>query len=78
MDARLIAVIMKLSEDMAIMEKALAQTQELLKEVLKDDKDEDNGKKHHRRRPRYLAQQQPRWSGTRPWRVAPRENDEEQ
>lgn len=80
MDARLIAVITRLSEDLGNMEKALAHTQEVLRELVKNVRKEtrQNGRRMTRNEANmlFLANQQPRWSGTAPWRA--RHNEEEQ
>lgn len=66
MDARLVAVIERLSEDLANLEKALAHTQTLLKDLVREVR--RNGKSQEKRldtiqaTQRFLANQQPRWS----------------
>lgn len=84
-DARLIAVIMRLSEDLANMEKALARTQEVLRALIKETRQAREMLPPDKQVPAlqaFLAQQQPRLDGTFPksaWiRPLPRENDEEQ
>lgn len=80
MDARLIAIIARLSEDLSNMEKALTHTQEVLRELVKDVRKEARKNGHRITRNEatmlFLANQQPRWSGTAPWRA--RHNEEEQ
>lgn len=75
MDARLLAVIGRLSEDLANLEKALTSTQLLLRELVKDAR--KNGKRLSRADATklFLANQQPRWGGTTPWRALLREGD---
>lgn len=73
MDARLMAVIDRLSEDLANLEKALAGTQELLRALAKEARRTAKPNGRERRRldaaQFFLANQQPRWSGTAPWRA---------
>lgn len=75
-DARLIAVIERLSEDLASLEKAMASTKEVLRELIKDAR--KNGKQLSQADATrvFLANQQPRWGGTAPWRA--RLNEEEE
>lgn len=75
-DARLIAVIIRLSEDLANLEKAMASTQELLRSLVKEAR--KNGKHLSRANATqvFLANQQPRWGGTAPWRARLNEEDE--
>lgn len=77
MDARLIAVIERLSEDLANMEKALASTQAALQALIKDAR--KNGKHLSRddATKLFLANQQPRWGGTAPWHARLREEDDD-
>lgn len=76
MDARLIAVIERLSEDLAGLEKAMASTQDVLNELIRAAR--KNGKNLNKADATklFLANQQPRWSGTAPWRARRIEEEE--
>lgn len=76
MDAKLIAVIERLSEDLANMERALASTQAALRALIKDTRRNGRNLSRSDATKLFLAGQQPRWSGTAPWH-ARRESDEE-
>lgn len=86
-DSRLLAIITRLSEDLANIEKAMEHTRVLLHELSKD-LSKDLSKNDKAEPPpasagsRFLAQQQPRQDGTFPnsaWvRLPPHENEEEQ
>ena len=76
------AVIDRLSEDLANLEKALVGTQELLRALAKEARRtaKPNGRQTEKEKrfnatQMFLANQQPRWSGTAPWR-ARREDDD--
>ena len=81
MDERLIVIFTRLSEDLANLEKALSSTRELLLEMSKDVK--KNGKTVEKRldtiqaTQRFLANQQPRWQGTSPFRAMREENHDD-
>lgn len=77
MDPRLIAVIAQLSNDLANMEKALASTQAALQALIKDARRNGRHLSKEDATMLFLANQQPRWSGTAPWHTRLRENDEE-
>ena len=83
MDARLIAVINRLGEDLGNLEKALTRTRELLKELVKEAR--KNGTQTSTPQTealgpakRYIANQQPHRDGTYPRRAwqSYRENDD--
>lgn len=82
MDARLLAVFNRLSEDLGNLEKALATTRTMLQALSKEMRAEAMPDKVAKRNMtatrRFLANQQPRVNGTFLQRAWPRENDEEQ
>lgn len=76
-DARLIAVIERLSEDLANLKKAMASTQETLRELIKDARKNGRHLSRNQATVLFLANQQPRWGGTAPWHaLRPVENDD--
>lgn len=77
MDARLIAMIAQLSEDLANVERALASTQAVLAELIRGARKNGGRLSKNDATKLFLANQQPRWSGTAPWHARLRENDEE-